>query len=314
MMAQISMSTADWVHLFVYYLTLSLMSVGGAIATAPDMHRHLVVDQGWLTDLQFNNSIAIAQSAPGPNVLFVALFGWNIGMNAAGNAPGGWMLGLLGLFVCLLGVLLPSSTLTWVAIRWAQRHREREKGARAEGAAELGEIEPRPLVGFTGQEDRDEALGRGRDIGPVEPAIALAAAPLAQGEQPGQPRPGRAVRRIEEDRATVAKVDARPRDQPDAGCFLSRQTAHHAGDAAPVAKPEGRMAEGSGGREQFLGRRGPPQKGKMARGVEFDIGRNGVRHPNTPCMYQLRSPVLSVIASPRRKSQKRSPLVASTRK
>ncbi len=130
MMAQISMSTADWVHLFVYYLTLSLMSVGGAIATAPDMHRHLVVDQGWLTDLQFNNSIAIAQSAPGPNVLFVALFGWNIGMNAAGNAPGGWMLGLLGLFVCLLGVLLPSSTLTWVAIRWAQRHRER-RGLRA---------------------------------------------------------------------------------------------------------------------------------------------------------------------------------------
>src|SRR3546814_193227 len=115
-------------------------------------------------------------------------------------------------------------------------------------------------------------------------------------------------------RATVAEVAARPRDQPDAGCFLSRQAAHHAGDTAPVAKPESRMAEGNGGREQFLGRRGPPQKGKMARGVEFDIGRNGFRHPNTPCMYQLRSPVLSVIASPRRKSQKRSPLVASTRK
>ena len=31
---------------------------------------------------------------------------------------------------CLLGVLLPSSTLTWVAIRWAQRHRER-RGLRA---------------------------------------------------------------------------------------------------------------------------------------------------------------------------------------
>src|SRR3546814_9611358 len=115
-------------------------------------------------------------------------------------------------------------------------------------------------------------------------------------------------------RATVTVVDARPRDLPEGVYFLSRQAAHNGSDTAPVAKPEGRMAEENDGRKQFLGRRSPPQRGKMARGVEFDIGRNGFRHPNTPCMYQLRSPVLSVIASPRRKSQKRSPLVASTRK
>ncbi|MDR2332755.1 MAG: chromate transporter [Burkholderiaceae bacterium] len=119
------MTTTDWLHLFLYYLLLSLMSVGGAIATAPDMHRFLVSEHGWLTDLQFNNSIAIAQSAPGPNVLFVGLFGWNVGMNAAGGAPHGWLMGALGLAVCMVGVLLPSSTVTWLTIRWAQRHRER---------------------------------------------------------------------------------------------------------------------------------------------------------------------------------------------
>jgi chromate transporter len=58
--------------------------VGGAITTAPDMHRYLVDQQGWLTDPQFSASIAIAQAAPGPNVLFVALLGWNVGLNAGG--------------------------------------------------------------------------------------------------------------------------------------------------------------------------------------------------------------------------------------
>lgn len=119
------MSGADWLHLLGYYLSLSLLAVGGAIATAPEMHRFLVDRQGWLTDAQFSASIAIAQAAPGPNVLFIALIGWNIGLNAGGAAPGGWALGLLGMAVCMLGVMLPSSLLTWYATRWGHRNRER---------------------------------------------------------------------------------------------------------------------------------------------------------------------------------------------
>ena len=64
---------ADWWALVSHFLTLSLMAVGGAITTAPDMHRYLVVQQSWLSDAQFNASIALAQAAPGPNVLFVAI-------------------------------------------------------------------------------------------------------------------------------------------------------------------------------------------------------------------------------------------------
>lgn len=121
-----TLQAIDWLNLFLYYLMLSLLSVGGAIATAPDMHRYLVDQHGWITNTQFNNSIAIAQSAPGPNVLFVALLGWNVGMNAApAGSHLGWMLGALGVLVCMLGVLIPSSTLTFVATRWAQQHRER---------------------------------------------------------------------------------------------------------------------------------------------------------------------------------------------
>ena len=73
----IELQTVDWLHLFAYFLTLSLMAVGGAITAAPDMHRYLVDGNRWLSETQFTSSIAIAQAAPGPNVLFIALLGWN---------------------------------------------------------------------------------------------------------------------------------------------------------------------------------------------------------------------------------------------
>ena len=117
---QLVMTASDWLTLFLHYLSLSLLSVGGVISTAPDMHRFLVADQRWLTDAQFNASIALAQAAPGPNVLFIALLGWNVGLNA-----GGALTGMLGVFLALLGILLPSTTLTYVAAQWGQRNRDR---------------------------------------------------------------------------------------------------------------------------------------------------------------------------------------------
>ena len=121
----LAMSAGDWVNLFLYYLSLSLLAVGGAIATAPDMHRFLVERQAWLTDAQFSASIAIAQAAPGPNVLFIALLGWNVGVNAGGPGLTGWLLGGLGMVLCMVGIMAPSSLLTWMATRWGHRNRNR---------------------------------------------------------------------------------------------------------------------------------------------------------------------------------------------
>ena len=126
----IALQPLDWLNLFLYYISISLLAVGGAIATAPDMHRFLVERQGWLTDLQFNASIAIAQAAPGPNVLFIALLGWNVGINAGGAGPAGWASGALGMVLSMVGIMLPSTTLTWLATRWGHRNRER-RGVRA---------------------------------------------------------------------------------------------------------------------------------------------------------------------------------------
>jgi chromate transporter len=116
---QLSLTLSDWLSLFLHYLSLSLLAVGGAITTAPDMHRYLVEQQHWLTETQFNASIAIAQAAPGPNVLFVALMGWNVGLNAGGNGAG-----LLGVLATMSGMLLPSTTLTYLAARWGHANRE----------------------------------------------------------------------------------------------------------------------------------------------------------------------------------------------
>ncbi|HSV58907.1 MAG TPA: chromate transporter [Variovorax sp.] len=124
----IHLSGADWLALFLQYMFLSLISISGAITTVPDMHRYLVAQQGWLSDAQFNSSVAIAQAAPGPNVLFVALMGWNVGINAGGGIEAGmraWPLGLFGLAVTLVGIMLPSTTLTYFATRWGHRNRDR---------------------------------------------------------------------------------------------------------------------------------------------------------------------------------------------
>ena len=103
--------------LFVHFGMLSLLAIGGAITTAPDMQRFVVGEHGWLDDAQFTASVAIAQAAPGPNVLFVAVIGWNVA-------------GLAGVAATLFGTLLPSTTLT-LAIAHAGAQRRDARGTRA---------------------------------------------------------------------------------------------------------------------------------------------------------------------------------------
>ena len=124
-MSTIVLTWSDWLNLFGHYLLLSLMSVGGAISTTAEMHRLLVEQHHWLTPQQFNDAIALAQAAPGPNVLFVALMGWKVGLNA-----GSYTAAVLGVAVTMTGIMLPSTTLTYMASQWLHRNREM-RGVRA---------------------------------------------------------------------------------------------------------------------------------------------------------------------------------------
>jgi chromate transporter len=104
-------TSADWGPLFLHFLAMSMLAIGGALATAPEMHRYLVEQRGWLDDTQFTASIALAQAAPGPNLIFVPVLGHAIA-------------GFPGAATALVGMLIPSSTFALAASRWAGRRRQ----------------------------------------------------------------------------------------------------------------------------------------------------------------------------------------------
>jgi chromate transporter len=115
--AAVTLGAADLWALFGHFLMLSFLAIGGAITTTPEMHRYLVIEHHWLTDAQFTASVAIAQAAPGPNVLFVAVMGWNVA-------------GPLGALATMSGILIPSTALSLWATRWGASRRE-TRGVRA---------------------------------------------------------------------------------------------------------------------------------------------------------------------------------------
>jgi chromate transporter len=124
------MTLDAWFSLLAHFLLLSLLAVGGAITTAPDMQRFVVQEQGWLSGVQFNSCIAIAQAAPGPNLLFIPLIGWQIGLQTGG----GYGAATAGMLATFIGIMIPSSTLTFATARWLH-HNARHPAARASKAA-----------------------------------------------------------------------------------------------------------------------------------------------------------------------------------
>jgi chromate transporter len=112
------MTLDHWLALFSHFALLSLLSIGGAIATAPDMHRFVVEKHAWLSDAQFNASIAIAQASPGPNVLFIPLLGWQTGLALGGS----YWAAVAGLSAAFIGIMVPSSVLTFLTTRWLQNN------------------------------------------------------------------------------------------------------------------------------------------------------------------------------------------------
>lgn len=87
------------------FLMLSLLSVGGAATLLPEMHRNLVEVHGWMRSEQFAQLYALAQAAPGPNVLVVSALGWQVA-------------GVAGAIVSTLCMIVPSCILMFCADRF----------------------------------------------------------------------------------------------------------------------------------------------------------------------------------------------------
>ncbi len=100
---------------------LSLLAFGGGNAVLPEMQRIAVDTNHWMSAETFLQLFAIAQAAPGPNILVVTLVGWQVA-------------GLAGATVATLGLCGPSSLLIyWLAKVWS-----RVRSTRWRRAIELG--------------------------------------------------------------------------------------------------------------------------------------------------------------------------------
>ena len=99
------------IEMALYFMLLSLISVGGLPSVMPELQRYVVDVKGWVSAPDFIQLFAVGQAAPGPNMLIVSLIGWKVA-------------GLGGALVALAALCGPAAVLAWwVADLW-----ERFKG------------------------------------------------------------------------------------------------------------------------------------------------------------------------------------------
>ncbi len=95
--------------LAVHFAVLSLFAIGGANAAIPEMQRLAVEVEGWMSNRQFADMFAIAQLAPGPNVIIVTLIGYHVA-------------GIAGAAVATTAMCGPTCVLAYMVGRTWQRY------------------------------------------------------------------------------------------------------------------------------------------------------------------------------------------------
>ena len=141
--------------LFLRFAGISLLAVGGATAVLPEAHRQIVQQAHWLTNEQFAQTFAIAQTSPGPNVIVFSLFGRRLA-------------GFWGLVVATLGILGPSSLLAYAVARIMRKAGEASWLIRLKKALTPLAIGLMAANGYL--------LARGADIGALALMITVGAA------------------------------------------------------------------------------------------------------------------------------------------
>ena len=97
--------------LFNQCALLAMVAFGGASALLPELHRVVVEQRQWMDERTFAQLFAIAQAAPGPNLLVFSLIGWQVA-------------GVAGAVAATLGFCLPMSLVIFVLFRHWERFRE----------------------------------------------------------------------------------------------------------------------------------------------------------------------------------------------
>ncbi len=97
--------------LLINLALLSFITVGGLPSIIPELHRLIVENNHWLSEQQFTDFFAISQAAPGPNMLFVTLVGWQMA---------GWS----GAVLATLAMVGPTCVLTYFMTRLWDRFKD----------------------------------------------------------------------------------------------------------------------------------------------------------------------------------------------
>lgn len=103
---------ATLVALAAIFGQLSLLAFGGGNTILPEMQRQVVDVHHWMSAPAFSALFALAQAAPGPNMMIVSLVGWHVA---------GWP----GLLVASVAKFGPSSCVTMLALHAWERFRHR---------------------------------------------------------------------------------------------------------------------------------------------------------------------------------------------
>lgn len=113
------------IELFMSFFLVAFVSFGGASAVIPELYRIAVTEHGWMSAQTFTELFAIAQAAPGPNVLIVTLIGQHVE---------GWQ----GALLATLGMCLPMSLLVGLLFKhWDKLQHWRGRTAIQLGVAPL---------------------------------------------------------------------------------------------------------------------------------------------------------------------------------
>jgi chromate transporter len=102
---------AQLAQLVLLFGKLSLLAVGGASATLPEIAREVIVVRHWMSPAEFAALYALSNAAPGPNVIIATV----IGEVRAGVAGG---------IAATLAMVLPAATLAVLVSRGFEHHRE----------------------------------------------------------------------------------------------------------------------------------------------------------------------------------------------
>jgi chromate transporter len=103
--------TAILSTLAAIFSELSLLAFGGGNTILPEMQRQVVDVHHWMSARDFSAMFALAQAAPGPNMMVVTLVGWRVA---------GWP----GVLVTSLAKFGPSSVVTGLAMQVWNRFKD----------------------------------------------------------------------------------------------------------------------------------------------------------------------------------------------